>query len=90
MGVRDDIRALIDKYSLSKILNRLDRLELDVSQVDEVLTALNEATNDIAEDLDRLRDEVANSDATTAAKFEPLVGRLRALAVDPENPVPTP
>lgn len=88
MGVRDDIRALIDKYSLSKILNRLDRLETGMSQVDDVLAELNAATNDIAEDLERLREEVANSDASTAEKFVPLVERLRALAVDPENPVP--
>jgi Asp-tRNA(Asn)/Glu-tRNA(Gln) amidotransferase C subunit len=88
MGVADDVRALIDKYSLSKILNRLDRLERYVSQVDDVLTALNSATNDVAEDLERLRGEVAGLDAATAEKFAPLVERLRELAVDPENPVP--
>lgn len=89
MGVVDEIRALIDKYSLSKILCRLDRLEHEMSQVDDVLAALNAATNEVAEDLERLREEVANMDATTAEKFVPLVDRLRALAVDPENPVPT-
>lgn len=89
MGVVDDVRALIDKYSLSKILNRLDRLEHAMSQVDDVLAALNAATNDVAEDLERLRAEVAAFDGETAAKFVPLVDRLRALAVDPENPVPS-
>lgn len=89
MGVVDDVRALIDKYSLSKMLNRLDRLEHGMSQVDDVLAALNAATNDVAEDLERLREEIAGTDAATAEKFVPLVDRLRALAVDPENPVPS-
>lgn len=89
MGVVDDVRALLDKYSLSKILNRLDRLEQSMSQVDDALADLNNATNDVAEDLERLRDEVAAFDAGTAEKIQPIVERLRSLAVDPENPVPT-
>lgn len=89
MGFIDDVRALLDKYSLSKMLYRLDRLEVAMSQVDDVLAALDEATNAVAEDLERLRAEVAGMDADTAAKFVPLVDRLRSLAADPENPVPT-
>lgn len=89
MGVVDDVRALLDKYSLSKMLNRLDRLEHAMSQVDDAIAELNTATNDVAEDLERLRDEVAAFDAGTAEKIQPIVDRLRSLAVDPENPVPT-
>lgn len=59
-----------------------------MSAVDDVLAQLDTATNEIATDLARLRDEVAGDDSATAAKFQPLLDRLTQLAQDPENPVP--
>jgi len=82
------IEALQHLLGIGDLLRRVRRLERHMSAVDDVLEQLNQATNDIADDLTRLRDEVAGGDAATAAKFEPLVTRLQQLAVDPENPVP--
>lgn len=59
-----------------------------MSRVDDVIADLNTATDEIAADLEALREQVSNVDAVTAEKFTPLVERLRALGADPENPVP--
>jgi uncharacterized coiled-coil protein SlyX len=69
---------------------RIARLEQSMSRVDDVITDLNTATDEIANDLDALREQVSGLDAVTAEKFQPLVDRLRALGADPENPVPDP
>lgn len=61
-----------------------------MSRVDDVIADLNTATDEIANDLDALRQQVSGLDAVTAEKFQPLVDRLRALGADPENPVPDP
>lgn len=61
-----------------------------MSKVDEVIEALNTATDEIAKDLADLRDEIAGMDPATAAKFQPLLDRLTELGKDPANPVPTP
>lgn len=45
---------------------------------------------EIASDLERLRNDVANGDTTAAEKLTPLIERLRTLGQDPENPVPDP
>ena len=88
MGIADDIRALIDKHCLSRVIARVHKLEHHMSQVDDAVAELNAATNDVADDLERLRTEVTGLDSATADKLTPLVERLRALAADPENPVP--
>jgi phage host-nuclease inhibitor protein Gam len=67
---------------------RAREMDARMSAVDDVVRQLNEATNDVADDVERLRAEVQGSDAATAEKFTPIIERLRALAVDPENPVP--
>jgi uncharacterized coiled-coil protein SlyX len=69
---------------------RTARLEQSMSRVDDVIADLNTATDEIANDLDALRQQVSGLDAVTAEKFQPLVDRLRALGADPENPVPDP
>lgn len=75
---------------LSTLERRMRRMEIRMTAVDDVLQEINEATNDIAGDLERLRTEVQGSDAALAARLAPLAERLRAMAVDPENPVPDP
>jgi len=59
-----------------------------MTRVDDVISDLNDATDEIANDLESLREQVSGLDATTAEKFTPLVERLRALGADPQNPVP--
>lgn len=61
-----------------------------VTATDDLANRLNLATNELAADLQALRDEVAGLDAGVAAKFEPLVARLEAMGTDPANPVPDP
>lgn len=80
---------------LFQVLRRLNwleyrtaRLESAMSRVDDVIADLNTATDEIASDLEALREQVSNVDSVTAEKFAPIVERLRALGADPENPVP--
>jgi hypothetical protein len=67
-----------------QIFHRLTRLEKRMSAVDDVIVKLDEATDEIAADLAKLRDEVAGGDTAVAARFQPLVDRLTALGKDPE------
>jgi len=84
-----DLFAWLDKYRIPNTLRRIDRLERRMSRVDDVLVELDAATNAVARELEQLRDEVSKLDAGTADKITPLVERLRSLAVDPTDPVPT-
>lgn len=63
-------------------------LGVRVTATDDLAARLNAATNELASDLQALRDEVAGLDAGVAAKFEPLVSRLEAMGADPADPVP--
>lgn len=54
------------------------------------LQALDAATNEVADELDELRDLIASTDAATAARIQSAADRLRSLAQDPANPVPEP
>lgn len=84
-GLRHELYHLLREMN---VFRRLDHLERHMSRVDDVITDLNTATDEIASDLEDLRNQVAGLDETTAAKFTPLVERLRALGADPQNPVP--
>lgn len=61
-----------------------------MGKMEDAVAQLDEATNEIAADLERLRTDVANGDATAAEKLTPLIERLRSLGQDPTNPVPEP
>jgi hypothetical protein len=73
---------------IDHLFERVRRLEHRMSAVDDIITALNTATDEIASDLAALRDEISGGDTATAAKFAPLLDRLTALGQDPENPIP--
>lgn len=62
--------------------------ERTMALVDDLVARLSAATDELASDLEALRQEVAGLDENVAAKFEPLVSRLEAMGRDPENPVP--
>lgn len=66
----------------------MTRMEHYMSAVDDQLSQLDQATNDVASELESLKAEVANSDATLAAKLDAPIARLKSLAADPNNPVP--
>lgn len=56
--------------------------------LDDALAELNDATNAVAARLEDVLDDIEQADAGAAAKVRAEVDRLRALASDPENPVP--
>lgn len=57
---------------------------------DVALDDLNNATNEVAAELDELRGQIGATDAALADRIGAAANRLRSLAADPENPVPTP
>lgn len=67
---------------------RIRRLEKMMAAFADELAVLDAATNDIAAELETLRDQIAANDSSAAAALDPLVQRLRALASNPDNPVP--
>jgi len=73
---------------LGEITDAVNELREKMASTDELVARFAVATDEIASDLQALRDEVAGLDAGVAAKFEPLVSRLEGLGADPENPVP--
>lgn len=84
------------------VMAKLTELGVKMSEVTDALADLNDATNEVAGELEtaaakiqELTDQLANTDPEAAAKVaEALTGissaatRLRGLAEDPENPVP--
>lgn len=64
--------------------------EITMARMDDLAARLNEATNELASDLQALRDQVAQLDEGLAAQFEPMVARLEAMGADPADPVPAP
>ncbi|ALE77661.1 hypothetical protein WY02_03460 [Pseudonocardia sp. AL041005-10] len=70
------------------VFTRLTTLEDRMSQIDAALAELNDATNEVAADLDALEAQVAEIDSATAGKIRAAADRLRGLAADPEQPVP--
>lgn len=85
-----------------EIMRALERLGIQVSEVTDALADLNDATNEVAGELDTatatiqsLSDQLAATDPAAAAKVAEAVSgitaaatRLRGLAADPEQPVP--
>lgn len=67
---------------------RLTILEYRMALTDQALADLDAATNEVAAELDELRDLVAGNDAALADRIGAAATRLRGLAVDPDNPVP--
>lgn len=88
-STRGELRSL-----WSYVLDQTDHItmigERVMAQVDDVAARLAAATDELARDLETLRQEVAGLDESVAAKFEPLVSRLEAMGADPQDPVPAP
>ncbi len=63
--------------------------------IQNLITQIDEATNEVASDLQALRDQLANGvsaedAASIQARLDAAATRLRVLGADPENPVPAP
>jgi hypothetical protein len=71
----------------TQVLRRLEQLEDRMATIVDVTAELSQVT-EVAADLEAIRTEVAGYDETTAAKLDAPIARLRALAADPDEPVP--
>ncbi len=75
---------------------RMEELMSQFTEVQELVTAMNTATNAIAARIDKLIARIGDvgmtaEEATTVkTELSELSGHLQALGADPENPVPTP
>lgn len=98
---------VVDDKALQPVQDRLDLLVATVNRVltqgERVMTAaddlkagiaqINEATNNIASDIQRLKDKISSSMsaadvADVQGELTGAVSRLQGLAADPDNPDP--
>lgn len=77
----------ISPFIDTTVHNRLITLEKKMADLATVLSELDAATNEIATELEDLRNEVAQHDTALADALTEKVIRLRALAKDPESPI---
>ncbi len=85
MGVLDQLLAPF------RVPSRLNALEIRMTSFETSLSRIDAATNDVANDLRQLREDLANGEKVTPeqlARLEAAATRLEAVAADPENPVP--
>lgn len=82
------LASKVAPYVDTTVHNRLTRMEAHMAKTDQALADLDAATDEIAAELENLRDDVAQYDADLAAKLGAKVERLKGLAKDPANPVP--
>lgn len=66
----------------------ITELEERMTATEDALRDLDEATNEVAAEIEELRSSVAATDSATADRLGVVAQRLRGLAADPENPVP--
>lgn len=67
---------------------RLRLMEHFMSQLSDALAELDDATNAVAARLEQLANELDQLDIDAANSVRVEAARLRTLAVDPDNPVP--
>lgn len=67
--------------------NRVTLMEAKMADLASVLAELDAATDELAAELENLRDDIAQHDTGLANQLTEKVVRLRALAKDPESPV---
>lgn len=65
---------------------KLERLVAHMASTDDQVRAINAGLDELVLDLADLRDEVADSDATAAAKFDPIIARITELGGDVHEP----
>lgn len=81
---------------LTQTLSRISEdLMARTQEFTDLVTRLDAATNELASDLQALRDQIANGLSQTdtdavLATLDSKIATLEALGADPNNPVPTP
>lgn len=83
-GLADALDRLLPRTRFARALEHF------MDQTNAALAELDEATTAVADRIDELIGNVEGVDATTAAAIAVQTSRLRGLAADPTNPVPTP
>lgn len=90
------------RQAVNSLFRKIDTLKgIIVATAAELIAAFNAATDEVASDLQTVRDQLAAAladqdqavqDAVNAALsgFDAPLARLQALGQDPENPVPAP
>ena len=71
------------------VRRRLEQLEYRMALSDQALADLDAATNEVAAELDEVRAQLTNADQAVADRVTAAAARLRGLASDPQNPVPS-
>lgn len=91
--MRFDIHIHQDETEVLRLLNHIiqnqNKIMAKQDQMNELLTRLNAATNELAADLQKLRDE--NADKISQESLDTLDAAIKALEVmgqDAENPIP--
>ena len=89
----------MDKETISEILinqnNKLNKIMAKQEDFDAVLTRIDAATTDIADDLKGLRDEIKNAglpsdvEDSVLSKLTAAADKLEGIAADPQDPIPT-
>jgi uncharacterized coiled-coil protein SlyX len=81
----------LQQHRINRAVNRrLTILEYRMALTDQALADLDAATNEVAAELEDLRDLLTGADQAVADRITAAAGRLRGLAADPEQPVPPP
>lgn len=88
MGLWQWLARQVSPFIDTTVHARLIILEDRMAKTDKALADLDEATNAVAAELEDLRDDVAQYDASLADKITAKAERLRTLAADPALPVP--
>lgn len=83
--VKNDDTALV----LAELKALKEAVLTQSEKIAELTTRLDAATNEIASDLQALRDKLASVTDVDLAPLDASISRLEALGRDPENPIPT-
>lgn len=89
------LSALAPEYrairtELTVLSQQVQQMADNQAQFDERMAALDDATNEIAADLQSLRDQMASAGIpdSVLTSLDKRIARLQELGKDPENPVP--
>lgn len=97
--VRKELREIKKELSENRALLRQlltqgqENMSATSEKFEQVLTAIDNATNEVANDLTDLRNQIAGGLTKEEAdalgpRFDAAVSKLQALGADPTNPVP--
>jgi uncharacterized membrane protein len=80
-------------HNLQSVIRHGRRQIMVNDRIEKALSDLNQATNDVAAELEQLKQQIqggisSDEAETIAARLDAASEKLRAMAADPNNPVP--